>query len=207
MSVYKKLTKARKIIWGKDIPKSGHNPFGDFDYYELKDFMPLIVEINEEVGLLTRFTISENAMLFVYDVDNPEEELLFESPIAEFHNKKSQPIQELGAKHTYLKRYLYMNAYEITEKDLVDRINQEENMPQKKPQYPSNTRSGKTPDNRKSKVTTKQLKSAITNAGMKEKQILAKYFQEHGEVLQSLEYMPEEHKISYFERIKNKAKG
>ena len=50
--------------------------------------------------------------------------VVFESEVAECIMKTKEgrvnPIQEQGAKHTYIRRYLYMEAYEIAENDLVD---------------------------------------------------------------------------------------
>jgi hypothetical protein len=45
---------------------------------------------------------------------------VFASPIADASVKGTTPVQSLGAVHTYLKRYLYMNALEMIENDLLD---------------------------------------------------------------------------------------
>jgi len=44
----------------------------------------------------------------------------FSSPTAEAKLVKATPVQELGAVHTYLKRYLYLNALELVEPDVLD---------------------------------------------------------------------------------------
>jgi hypothetical protein len=46
--------------------------------------------------------------------------IFFSSPTAEAGAGKAPPIQALGSMHTYLRRYLMLNALEITEHDAVD---------------------------------------------------------------------------------------
>ncbi|MDR1982492.1 MAG: ERF family protein, partial [Holosporaceae bacterium] len=52
--------------------------------------------------------------------ENPAETLTFSSLTAEVELKGCTPIQGIGAVHTYMKRYLYMNALEIVENDMLD---------------------------------------------------------------------------------------
>lgn len=66
----------------------------------------------------------EFARLRIFD-DESNGYVDFETPIAEVKmgskdDTKRNPIQELGASHTYLKRYLYMNALELSEGDVID---------------------------------------------------------------------------------------
>jgi hypothetical protein len=46
--------------------------------------------------------------------------VFFTSPIADAQVKGTTPVQALGAVHTYLKRYLYLNALEVIENDILD---------------------------------------------------------------------------------------
>lgn len=127
VSIYRKLTDARVMLKDKNITKSGNNDFGNFDYYELGDFIDEVKEINKELGILSVFNFFDTyAQLAIIDVDTGKE-ITFKSPISTLSNKKMQPIQELGSIHTYLKRYLYINAYEIIESDVVDALQQEIN--------------------------------------------------------------------------------
>jgi len=59
------------------------------------------------------------ATLKIIDSDT-EKELIFTMPSEEAPLKGSTPIQQLGSVNTYLKRYLYLNALEIVENDLLD---------------------------------------------------------------------------------------
>ena len=105
-----------------DIKKSGHNKNLGFKYMELDDFLPRVNEINNELKLFTMFSItSERATCTLINAEKPEEQVMFESHIA--HAKLQNgaaPIQELGSQHTYMRRYLYLMVYEISENDTLD---------------------------------------------------------------------------------------
>lgn len=121
MNVYSKLAKARVELQNKPLKKSGKNKHLNFNYYELDDFLPTINTINESIGLLPVFSIGLNgATLTVYDTDG-DTFITFTSPVA--HAKlqgNASDIQELGSQHTYMRRYMYLLAYEITENDTLD---------------------------------------------------------------------------------------
>ena len=135
MNVYAKLSKARLLLQQKKLKKSGKNKFSGFDYFELSDFLPSINEIFNEVGLCSQFYIqeknsvdedtgetggNETAKLFILNVENPNECILFSSPVEKAEMKGATPIQMLGAKHTYMRRYLWLIAMEICENDEID---------------------------------------------------------------------------------------
>lgn len=121
-NVYQKLQQARIDLQKLKIKKSGQNKFAGFTYYELKDFIPVINELFDKYNLSSNFSINENniATLAIIDTESPKEFILFTSPIAEAQLKGCTPIQALGAVHTYMKRYLYLNAFEIVEDDVLD---------------------------------------------------------------------------------------
>lgn len=121
-NVYQKLQQARVDLQKLNIKKSGENKYSGFKYFELKDFVPPLNEILLDNGLTSNFSIVENqANLFIIDFEKPDEKILFTSPIADAPLKGCTPIQSIGAVHTYMKRYLYMNAFEITEDDILDK--------------------------------------------------------------------------------------
>jgi len=127
MSVYKKLQKARVILLSSDLKKSGKNKFAGFEYFELGDFLPTIAKIFDEVGLcgVVRFHAT-TATLAIVNVDDREDSVIFETPLVYADMSKSQAIQNLGATHTYVRRYLWLMAMEIVEHDAVDAAPQEE---------------------------------------------------------------------------------
>ena len=120
LNVYGKLAQARVDLQKKDLTKSGLNKFAGFKYYELSDFLPHINNIFNELGLVSQFILTENTgELTIFDTTS-EGSITFTTPTEELVQKGMQPIQALGSKHTYLKRYLYLNALEIVESDIVD---------------------------------------------------------------------------------------
>jgi len=124
--VYQKLQKARVKLQNVELKKSGHNSFAGFKYFELGDFLPTVNSIFFELGLCSVFTIDNNeAIMQIVDTEFGGT-IFFRSPVAEavprvtIYAGKSPAIQALGSQHTYLRRYLFLNALEITEHDAVD---------------------------------------------------------------------------------------
>jgi len=118
--VYIKLQKARVLLQELPLKKSGFNSFAGFKYFELADFLPSINVIFDNLGLCLVFSIiDDKATLRIVDSESGGV-IYFSSPIAEAGAGKAPPIQALGSMHTYLRRYLMLNALEITEHDAVD---------------------------------------------------------------------------------------
>ena len=65
------------------------------------------------------FQYVEYAYLKVVDVESGEEEL-FKKETRECQVQAAQPIQNLGSKSTYMKRYMYIDVFEINENDTVE---------------------------------------------------------------------------------------
>lgn len=122
-NVYKKLAKARTMLDG--VKKSGRNNFSKFNYFQLEDFLPRCNEIFDELGLCSVFTFAEGgATLSVVDSDTGTA-IDFHSPVAEAGIKGASPIQQLGGVHTYMRRYMWLMAMEITEADTIDALPEE----------------------------------------------------------------------------------
>jgi hypothetical protein len=144
-SVHERLQKVRAEISKLTLEKSGENKYSGFKYFELKDFLPESNKLFAQYGLCPVFTIGkqeskvnyeqgitykeyeEYAFLQIFNIDNKDDLIVFACPTAEnvIYDKtgviKSQnPIQNLGAKKTYIKRYLYMDALELSERDSVE---------------------------------------------------------------------------------------
>jgi hypothetical protein len=118
--IFEKLQKARIELQNKKLKKSGENSYSHFKYYELADFLPQVNQIFYDLKLCSNFSIDENkASLTVTDWEDNTKEV-FTSPIEELELKGCTRIQALGGVHTYMKRYLYLNALEIVESDMLD---------------------------------------------------------------------------------------
>lgn len=120
MSIYAKLAQARVKLQKENLKKTGNNR--SFKYFELKDFLPRVNEIFEELKMcaVVRYS-SELATLTIYDCEK-DESIEFASPMVQKALPSGTEIQNLGAIQTYQRRYLYLTALEIVEDDLVDSI-------------------------------------------------------------------------------------
>lgn len=122
MNIYEKLATARVLLQEKNLKKSGKNKFANFDYYEISDFLPEICKIEKELNFISLIDFSgENkAFLRIIDIENPSDIITFTSAIVASEVKGANALQNLGATQTYIRRYLYLQAFEITESDATD---------------------------------------------------------------------------------------
>lgn len=120
MTVYKKLQEARILLQNTKLKKSGKNKFAGYEYFELGDFLPQIQSICKDLGLCGTVSFTnEDAYLNIYDVEDGTF-VCFTSPMSSASLKGCHDVQNLGAVQTYLRRYLYTNAFELSEHDALD---------------------------------------------------------------------------------------
>ena len=120
MSVYKKLQQARMLLQGTKLTKSGKNKFAGYEYFELGDFLPAIQKICNDIGLCGIVSFNhEMAYLQINDVEDGTS-IMFTSPMSSAALKGCHDVQNLGAVQSYLRRYLWVNAFEIVEHDALD---------------------------------------------------------------------------------------
>lgn len=138
MNIYKKIQKVKFELGQRELKKSGENTFSKFKYYELGDFLPSIIELCNKYGLFTKIDFKndyvfsntetmqtqvktgEIATLTIVNSDNPKEVEEYTSNVKELDLKGANAIQNYGGVQTYLRRYLYMNAFDIVEADMFD---------------------------------------------------------------------------------------
>jgi hypothetical protein len=125
MSLHRSIIKIRVELQKSTIRKSGQNKFAGFSYYELADFLPTLNELMLKEGVNDVFTIHEGVASLTLIKD--DESQTYKIPFINFDvplNKSGQPsmqqIQYLGALNTYYKRYLYLNAFGITDGEFID---------------------------------------------------------------------------------------
>lgn len=81
--------------------------------------------------------IKEMATLVITDILKPEDQAIYEmevAPVVIGNNTKQNIYQAAGGRNTYYKRYLYMNALEIVEKDESDAVLGQEGVNYTQPQ-------------------------------------------------------------------------
>ena len=142
----------RVKLQNSKLKKSGKNTFAGFDYFELADFLPKLNELMLEEGINDVFTIETDinetsvAKLTLLKGEEKQEYKMpfkiFDTPLTFKKDKKGeymkdsegnyiqvpsmQDIQYLGALNTYYKRYLYLNAFGITDGDVIDALDNED---------------------------------------------------------------------------------
>ena len=128
MSLNESIIKIRVELQNSKIKKSGLNNFAGFSYYELSDFLPTLNELMLKESVNDICTIQSDSAKLTLLKD--KESQTYEIPFERFEtpkNKSGQPsmqdIQYLGALNTYYKRYLYLNAFGITDGEVIDRMN------------------------------------------------------------------------------------
>lgn len=124
MNVYQKLIKARKSISDMGLKMSGLNSYSNYKYYDLADFLPQVTKIFSDLGLIAIVTYSkEKATMTIYNCDDGNDKVSFDSPIPDFYEVKGQqPIQTQGAFETYSRRYLYLTALDLVEHEQTDNL-------------------------------------------------------------------------------------
>lgn len=127
-TIHARMAAIKEELSKMEFKKSGVNKFAGFKYHELSDFMGAINSLNLKHGVNDSIRIStDEAGLVLTNVENDEDVYRVSVPYvnAEMLGKGGAPsntdaIQRLGSTITYLRRYLYMTAYNIQENDGVD---------------------------------------------------------------------------------------
>ncbi len=121
VNLYAKLAKMRVTLQESGLVKTGENKFSNFVYFELDDFLPQCNKIAAENNAVFLYQLQkEEAVLTLINCDNTDEKLVFSMPLAELSIKGANGVQNIGGLATYTRRYLYMIALEISEKDSFD---------------------------------------------------------------------------------------
>ncbi|NMC99817.1 MAG: hypothetical protein GYA62_08865 [Bacteroidales bacterium] len=150
-TIFEKLQEARCLLQSNLIKKSGKNNFVNFNYFELSDFLPTLNEILKSLKLSSIFFIEDNqAKLKIVDYEN-EKDLTFTVPFEKAKINGASEIQNLGGTLTYLRRYLYIIAFEICENDIID------NQPMQKKHNNENT------EKKEREIETKKILNEYEN--------------------------------------------
>lgn len=131
LNIYQKLQLAKVRIQKSVLGKSGENGFSHYSYLNLVDFMPLTNEVFNELGLYSKFNMDhlirddgvtdETATLVIINMDDTNtNSLIFKQQTADAKVAGASPTQNAGAKATYFRRYLYIQALDLAISDKLD---------------------------------------------------------------------------------------
>ena len=126
MNIYEKISAVRTEILKRSLSKD--KKAFNYHYIDLPQIEPIITEECAKVGILTVVDFPQGlAVMRVFDLEAP----LSETPVLTIsvpcdyrlvEIKGSQPIQNVGGMMTYMRRYLYMQLFAISEHDAVEGI-------------------------------------------------------------------------------------
>jgi hypothetical protein len=120
-NVYQKLQAARIELQKMPIKESGNNAFAKYTYMEIGDFIGKANIVLQAHGLIGTVSYAADlATLVIVNMDNPTETIAFTTPMSTADLKGCHPVQSHGAVMTYLRRYLWITALELTEHDALD---------------------------------------------------------------------------------------
>ena len=122
------IIKIRVELQNSKLKKSGKNRFAGFEYFELSDFLPRLNELMLEEGVNDLFTIKDGEAKLTLIKGKEKQEytmpfVMFNTPLNKNGQPSMQDIQYLGALNTYYKRYLYLNAFGVTDGEVIDGMN------------------------------------------------------------------------------------
>ena len=119
LTFMQRILKARKQIMDSGISKD--KPGFKFHYVDLPQIEAKVNEACTENNILVWFDFSDGkATLLMYDALNEQATPFTTSVTPKDVEMKTQPIQDTGAMITYMRRYLYMTAFQISEHDMID---------------------------------------------------------------------------------------
>ncbi len=121
MNIYEKLQIVRVALAEQGIKKGKTNTYSNYTYYELSDFLPQLMKLMKENKMASMVSFTpELATLTLIDAEKPDARIDFTTPMSTAKLKACHEVQNLGAVMTYTRRYLYIDAFEIAESDVLD---------------------------------------------------------------------------------------
>ena len=144
-NIYQKINSIKQDFLKSNVKKSGKNKNAGFEYFELVDFMPTLVELMNKYKVYAFISFTEKeATITLINVEKAEEKVIITSPVVDFKSYKYEKntkgeytgnviedltnmnsIQKMGAIQTYIRRYLYLIAFDIVEPELFDNMSGE----------------------------------------------------------------------------------
>ena len=144
-NIYQKINNIKQEFLKSNVKKSGKNKNAGFEYFELVDFMPTLVELMNKYKVYSFISFTEKeATITLINVEKAEEKVIITSPVVDFKSYKYEKdtkgnytgnviedltnmnsIQKMGAIQTYIRRYLYLIAFDIVEPELFDNLSGE----------------------------------------------------------------------------------
>jgi hypothetical protein len=122
LNIYEKLQKARVELQKSELKKTGHNTYSNYYYFELGDFLHKINELMFENKFTAVFDYKvDPCTLTLINYEKVDEQIVFSMEKIVPALKACNELQNVGGSQTFIRRYLYIMAFEISEQDLVSK--------------------------------------------------------------------------------------
>lgn len=127
-NIYQKINNIKQDFLNKKIKKTGKNSYSGFEYYELSDITPALIDLMNKYKVYSYISFNnELAKITLVNIENTQETITMTSPMVTPEIKGANGTQQLGGAITYLRRYLYLIAFDIVEPDFFDKTMGQEN--------------------------------------------------------------------------------
>ena len=122
-NIHRRILNISAKFKNSKIKKSGYNKFSGFNYFELSDIQPVLIDLMLEEGVGAIYSIDEKVAEATFiNLDDPKDRATFKVPMGEANLKGTQDMQNKGACITYARRYLLLLAFNIVEPDQLDAV-------------------------------------------------------------------------------------
>ena len=161
LQLLNKVTRAKRMLRKRNIRQSGFNGHGRYNYFELKDIIPHIEEVFDELLLGSYYDFDDDcALLYIYDQETMYEHSWY-TPIktpSMPENKVDTGVhmKAIQSTQTYARRALWLQALDILEPNLIEMETERKAPPQKK-QTPKPKQSQKKTTTQEKHVRADQL--------------------------------------------------
>jgi hypothetical protein len=122
-TLLEKINQIKLGLSQADLKQTGKNTHYNWGYTELNDFLPQLIKLMSETRVLSKFDFpaveGEPVKLTIFDIDSSDK-LEYTSPMSTADLKGAHKVQNLGAVQTYLRRYMYMFAFDVVARDVLD---------------------------------------------------------------------------------------
>lgn len=129
--VHDKIEEAKEYF--KDIRKTGHNNYQNYNYLESHDIFPVVRKVCKELKLRTRFIWNNDNITLSITCQEDKSSEYFSIPVPQIRiEDPDKYMKAVGKTQTYAMRYLYIQAFEIS---VPDKVEQDNHKPQKQKKY------------------------------------------------------------------------
>ena len=123
LNFFQRVNNVKVSLQNAELKKSGKNSYSNFTYMQLTDYLPTLNALCNENDILTVISFDEDvATLTILDCIDPQQRLVYTSPVMIPNVTACNSTQNLGAAQTYIRRYLLNMAFDIAIEDSYESV-------------------------------------------------------------------------------------